>query len=168
VLDRRILRASDGTCIRARGSKTTDWRVHAVYDLGRGGFSHLDLTDDRGAEAITRGAPIAGEIRIADRYFAGAGTIQQFRAQSANQADFIVRVGWSAFSLTRPDGKPFDLIAHLRGLPHDMLAHQIMLRAAIIGALTSTDLLRANNNVHPRLAHSPRRRKPHIQYPGRT
>jgi hypothetical protein len=125
----RILRASDGTCIRERGSKTTDWRVHAVYDLGRGGFSHLDLTDDRGAEAITRGAPIAGEIRIADRYFARAGSMQQFRAQSANQADFIVRVGWSALSLTRPDGKPFDLIAHLRGLPHDRLPHQIMLLA---------------------------------------
>ncbi len=36
----RILRACDGTCIRERGSKTTDWRVHAVYDLGRGGFSY--------------------------------------------------------------------------------------------------------------------------------
>jgi len=51
----RVLRASDGTCIGERGSKTSNWRVHAVYDLGRGGFSHLELTDDRGAEAITRG-----------------------------------------------------------------------------------------------------------------
>ena len=125
----RHLRASDGTCIRERGSKTTDWRVHAVYDLGRGGFSHLELTDDRGAEAITRGAPIAGEIRIADRYFARAGTMQQFREQSGNQADFIVRVGWSALSLTQPDGKTFDLIAHLRGLPDDMAHHEIMLLA---------------------------------------
>ncbi len=32
----RILQASDGTCIRERGSKTTDWCVHAIYDLGRG------------------------------------------------------------------------------------------------------------------------------------
>ena len=43
----RILRACDGTCISKRGSKGTDWRVHAVYDLGRGGFSHLDLTARR-------------------------------------------------------------------------------------------------------------------------
>ena len=56
----RTLRASDGTCIRERGSKTTDWRVHAVYDLGRGGFSNLELTDGRGAGAITRGTPNPG------------------------------------------------------------------------------------------------------------
>jgi hypothetical protein len=125
----RVLRASDGTCIRERGSKTTDWRVHAVYDLGRGGFSHLELTDDRGAEAVTRGAPIAGEIRIADRYFARAGTLQQFRQQSGNQADFIVRVGWSALSLTRPDARTFDLIAHLRGLPDDIKPHEVIVLA---------------------------------------
>ena len=53
----RILRACDGTCIRERGSQSTDWRVHAVYDLGRGGFSHLELSDKHGAEAIDRGAP---------------------------------------------------------------------------------------------------------------
>ena len=47
----RILRACDGTCISKRGSKGTDWRVHAVYDLGRGGFSHLDLTDGHAGEA---------------------------------------------------------------------------------------------------------------------
>jgi len=125
----RVLRASDGTCIRERASKTTDWRIHAVYDLGRGGFSHLELTDHRGAEAITRGAPIAGEIRIADRYFARAGTMQQFRQQSGNQADFIVRVGWSALSLTQLEGKAFDLMAHLRGLPHGMEPHEIMVLA---------------------------------------
>ena len=125
----RTLTASDGTCIRERGSKTTDWRVHAVYDLGRGGFSHLELTDDRGAEAITRGVPIAGEIRIADRYFARAGAMQAFRQQSANQADFIVRAGWNALSLTLPDDQTFDLTDHLRGLPHDMEPHEVMVQA---------------------------------------
>lgn len=125
----RILQAGDGTCIRERGSTTTDWRVHALYDLGRGGFSHLELTDGHGAEAITRGAPVAGEIRIADRGFARAGTLRQFRAQSGDQADFIVRVGWNAFSLTQPDGTAFDLIAHLRGLPDDTPPQQIMLLA---------------------------------------
>jgi hypothetical protein len=125
----RILQASDGTCIRERGSKTTDWRVHAVYDLGRGGFSHLELTDDRGAEAITRGAPIAGEIRIADRYFGRANAMQQFRERSGNRADFIVRVGWSALSLTWLDGTALDLITHLRGLPHDMAPHEILVLA---------------------------------------
>ncbi len=88
----RILRACDGTCISQRASSGTDWRVHAVYDLGRGGFSHLELTDKHGAEAIDRGAPISGEVRIGDRNYGTAASLQHFRQQSAEQADFIVRV----------------------------------------------------------------------------
>ena len=127
----RILRASDGTCIRERGSKTTDWRVHAVYDLGRGGFSHLELTDQRGAEAIERGKPIAGEVRIGDRYFAHAVSLHRFRQQSANQADFIVRVGWHAFRLSQLDGSVFDLITHLGLLPADREPHEVMVQAKL-------------------------------------
>jgi len=106
----RSLQNADGSCFRERGSKTTSWRLHAVYDLGSGGFSHLELTDKHGAEAINRGTPIPGEIRLGDRNFARAANLHRFRQQSANQADFIVRVGWSAFSLTRPDGTDFDLM----------------------------------------------------------
>ena len=127
----RILRDADGSCFRERGSKTTSWRLHAVYDLGRGGFSHLELTDKHGAEAIERGPPIPGEIRIGDRNFARAASLQRFRQQSANQADFIVRVGWNAFSLTRPDGSEFDLITHLGTLPADMAPHEVLLRARV-------------------------------------
>ena len=29
----RVLRISDGSCVSKPGSKGTDWRVHAVYDL---------------------------------------------------------------------------------------------------------------------------------------
>ncbi len=46
------------------------------------------------------------------------------------------------------------------------LTRQVLL-AAIIGALTITDLLHAHDNVHRRLAHSRRKRKPHIAYPVR-
>jgi hypothetical protein len=127
----RILRNADGSCFRERGSKTTSWRLHAVYDLGRGGFSHLELTDKHGAEAIERGPPIPGEIRIGDRNFARAPSLHQFRQESANQADFIVRVGWNAFSLTRSDGADFDLITHLGTLPPDMAPHEVMLRARV-------------------------------------
>ena len=41
--------------------------MHGVYDLGAGGFSHLELTDKHGGEALDRGAGVEGEIRIADR-----------------------------------------------------------------------------------------------------
>lgn len=127
----RILRACDGTCIRERGSQSTDWRVHAVYDLGRGGFSHLELSDKHGAEAIDRGAPIPGEIRIGDRNFARAASLHRFRQQSAKQADFIVRVGWNAFNLRWPDGSDFDLITHLGTLPADTVPHEVMVQARL-------------------------------------
>jgi hypothetical protein len=125
----RTLRNSDGSCFREPGSKTTSWRLHAVYDLGRGGFSHLELTDKHGAEAIGRGPPIPGEIRIGDRNFARAQSLLEFRRQSANQADFIVRVGWNAFSLRRADGRAFDLIKHLGTLPSDTVPHEVMVQA---------------------------------------
>jgi len=127
----RILRNADGSCFRERGSKTTDWRLHAVYDLGRGGFSCLELTDKHGAEAIERGPPIPGEIRIGDRNFGRAANLHRFRQQSANQADFIVRVGWNAFSLSRRDGSAFDLITYLGTLPPDRTPHEMMLCARV-------------------------------------
>ncbi|HEV7879542.1 transposase [Bradyrhizobium sp.] len=127
----RTLRASDGSCFCEPGNKTTSWRLHAVYDLGRGGFSHFELTDKHGAEAIERGAPSPGEIRIGDRNFARAPSLHRFRQRSANEADFIVRVGWNAFRLTRQDGSDFDLITHLDTLPADMTPHDVMLRAKI-------------------------------------
>jgi Transposase DDE domain len=127
----RVLRNADGSCYCERGSKTTSWRLHAVYDLGRGGFSHLELTDKHSAEAIERGAPIPGEVRIGDRNFARAASLRRFRQQSADQTDFIVRVGWNALSLTRLDGTDFDLIAHLGTLPADMVRHEVLLRATV-------------------------------------
>jgi hypothetical protein len=127
----RILRASDGSNIKQRASKGTDWRVHGVFDLGRGGFSHLELTDNHGAEALDRGAVVAGEVRIGDRNFARPGVLQRFRQQSAEQADFIVRVRWKAFRLSRPDGTPFNLIDHLRGLPVDAVPHEVMVQAMV-------------------------------------
>jgi hypothetical protein len=127
----RIMRNADGSCFREPGSKSTDWRVHAIYDLGRGGFSHLELTDKHGAEAIERGAPVDGEIRIGDRFFGRAPSLHRFRQQSANLADFIVRAGWNAFSLMRPDRTEFDLITHLGTLPADHTPHEVMLCARV-------------------------------------
>jgi Transposase DDE domain len=127
----RTLRLSDGSCFRQPGAKTASWRLHGVYDLGRGGFSHLALTDQHGAETIEHGTPLAGEIRIGDRGFARAPSLHRFRQQSANKADFIVRVGWAAFSLIGQDGADFDLIAHLGQLPADRAPHEVVVRVRL-------------------------------------
>ena len=55
----RSIRLADGSCVSKLGSKGTDWRVHGVFDLGSGGFSHLELTDKHGGEAVDRGTLLA-------------------------------------------------------------------------------------------------------------
>jgi hypothetical protein len=127
----RTLCLADGTCVSKPGSTGTDWRIHGVFDLGRGGFSHLELTDQHGAEALERGAPQQGEIRIGDRNYARAPVLQRFRSQSDGKADFVVRLGWNALQLTNPAGKPFDLISYLQCLPAGSRPHEVNLRAAV-------------------------------------
>jgi len=124
------LRLADGTCVSKPGSKGTDWRVHGVLDLGSGGFSHLELTDKHGAEALDRGAPVPGEIRIGDRNYARVPVLKRFLAEACGKADFIVRAGWNAFQLTTPRGKSFDLIGHLKSLPAGMKPHEVNVCAA--------------------------------------
>jgi hypothetical protein len=130
----RTLRLADGTCVSKPGRPGTDWRVHGVFDLGRGGCSHLELTDRHGSEALERGAPLAGEIRIGDRNDARASVLRRFRAQSGGRADFIVRLGWNALQLTDRAGQAFDLIGYLQGLPPGSSPHEVTLGAAVGGA----------------------------------
>jgi hypothetical protein len=127
----RCLRAADGTSISQRASSGTDWRVHGVFDLGRGGFSHLEVTDKHGAEALDRGAPVPGEVRMGDRNYASAKRLRSFREQSNGLADFIARLRWNALRLRKPDGKPFDLIKHLATLPCDTLPHEVSVQAVV-------------------------------------
>jgi hypothetical protein len=124
----RSLRLADGTSLSQPGSGGTDWRVHAVFDLGRGGFTDLQLTDARGVECLTRGKPVAGEVRIADRYFARAQALQAFRSASDNTADFIVRLRWNALTLRRADGSRLDLIAMLRALPSGEVPQEVVVQ----------------------------------------
>lgn len=127
----RVLRVADGTSLSEPGSKGTDWRVHAVFDLGRGGPAALQLTDAHGTECFTRGQPVAGEVRMGDRYFAQARALATFREAAAGQADFIVRLRWNALILHHPDGRRFDLIAALAALPPGHVPQEIALTAAI-------------------------------------
>ncbi len=115
----RCLRLADGTSLTEPGGVGTDWRLHAVYDLGHGGFSHLELTDGHGAEALDKGVAVAGEIRVADRNYGQAKAIRRFVESvcETGTADYVVRLRWSALSLRSQDGSPFNLIDHLNTLP---------------------------------------------------
>ncbi len=127
----RSLRIVDGTNIKQPASQGTDWRVHAGFDLGSGGFFHLELTDNCGAESMQRGAAAAGEVRIADRNYANASSLHRLRQQTAGRADFIVRARWKSFALSTPDGTPFGLIDYLRALPLDTLPREVPVLAKV-------------------------------------
>lgn len=125
----RRLCLADGTCVSKPGSKGTDWRVHGVFDLGRGGFSHLELTDAHGGEALDRGTALPGEIWIGDRNYARTVVLKRFLAKSDGKADFIVRIGWNALQFRTASGNAFDLIDYLQRLPIDMEPHEERLHA---------------------------------------
>ncbi len=111
----RCLHLCDASSLSQPGSKGTDWRIHATFDLGSGRFSDLELTDAKGAEALGRAACDDGGVMIADRGYAKAGEMATFRIGSGGQPrDFIVRTGWNMLRLESLGGIPFDLTGTLR------------------------------------------------------
>ena len=131
----RSVRIADGTCVSKPGGKYgvsgADWRIHAVYDLGEGAFSHFDVTDGHGAEALDRGAPIAGEIRIADRGYANAKAICRFMAAAKELTSSSVCVGApSGCAIARA---LLDLIERLRTLPPDREIDDVSVLIAGVG-----------------------------------
>jgi hypothetical protein len=120
----RVLRICDSSSLSQPASKGTDWRLHGVYDLGFGGFSHLELTDGHGGEALDRGQPVAGEIRIADRGYANAPAWQRFCNASKGEADYIVRMRWNTVRLVDEAGVVLDLIKLLQDLPVETQIHE--------------------------------------------
>ena len=103
VLGGRSLRLVDGSVITAPASRGTDWRLHASYDPAGCRFTDLDVTDSRGAESLGRVRLDAGDVVLADRNYAKAAELASVLAQ---QADFVVRVGWSSLRLLGQDGAP--------------------------------------------------------------
>jgi len=95
---------------RISGSQGSGWLIHAGFDLGRGGFSRLELTGKHGAESIERGATKPGEVRIGDRNFAnGQYTARVPRAkpepgglQRAGMLEGLLAV-WCRRIRVRPD-----------------------------------------------------------------
>jgi hypothetical protein len=121
----RVFRVADSSGLSKLASKGTDMRVHAVYDLGLGGFTHLEVTDNHGAEALDRGTPVAGEVRMADRGYANAQAWQRFLQAQPAGVDFIVRMRWSTIRLIDAAGDRFSIIAWLEQRPVESEIHEI-------------------------------------------
>lgn len=111
----RPVRILDGTLVPKASVKARQtgefWRIHAVFDLPSECFSHFELTDEKEAEHLERGAVVAGEIRVADR---GYMSTERLAAVLAQGGDVIVRSGWRRAKWLDADGNSFDLIADLK------------------------------------------------------
>lgn len=104
------LRALDATTICEPGADRATWRLHVGYALATGQIDHLELTDGRGAESLRRLPCQPDDIVLADRYYARPRDLRPVMDAGAH---LVVRTGWNALRLLRPDGGAFDLFAVL-------------------------------------------------------
>lgn len=115
-------RLVDATCICEPGASGTTWRVHLGYDLKRHSIDHIELTDVRGGETLTRFEFQPGELVLGDRGYAHRPGLH---AVAKAGALFMVRHHWSAL----PFAGDFDLFSWLRSLP-DAAARDIAVAIA--------------------------------------
>ena len=117
------LRVIDASTICQPGAEGTTWRLHLSYDLS-GGVDDFELTDNKGAERLTRFTWQPGDLGLGDRGYARPG---DFAPVLDSGAHLVVRTGWNSLRLLTPQGQPFDLIAILAELKGDAASHRVLL-----------------------------------------
>jgi hypothetical protein len=113
-VNRLRLRLIDATTVARPGSTGIDWRLHMSMDVSRGQVDHIELTDAKGAETLTRFAFTSSDLVIADRGYAKAKDLDHVSRASAF---FIVRTSRHSMKLEHRDGRPFDYVEGLNQLP---------------------------------------------------
>jgi len=108
------LRLIDATTVARPGSTGIDWRLHMSMNVSRGRVDHIDLTDAKGAETLTRFAFASSDLVIADRGYAKAKDLDHV---SRANAFFIIRTSRHSVKLEHRDGRPFDYVEGLNQLP---------------------------------------------------
>lgn len=124
------VRLIDATCISRPGSTTTDWRVHASFDLGTLSLDRLTLTDATVGEALRRWDVAPGELAVADSGYAHRQGLWSVRHSGGH---FLVRTTWKSIPLLHPDGTPFDIMHALPQTPEVGAAdHPVMIAGAAL------------------------------------
>lgn len=104
LIDGRRLRLVDATTVASPGGAAL-WRLHADYDLSKGRFVDLTLTDHHTAESLAHFSPAAGDVVVADSYHAKASQLHHVAAAGG---DFIVRRGLTGCTVLDEDGRKLD------------------------------------------------------------
>jgi len=102
------VRLLDATTIQRPGSKGTDFRLHAGFDLARQRLTTLELTDASGGETFKRHRAEPDEVFVGDRGYAHSAGIASVLRQKAH---VVTRGHWQNLSLKTASGKKVDAIA---------------------------------------------------------
>ena len=105
------VRLIDASVISEPGSKGTDWRLHARFDLGAFSMTGIEITDANGGETLKRHPSEAGEISVADR---GYGHRKGLGAVFAALGYAVVRITWQNLPLETAEGQKFDFTRWLQ------------------------------------------------------
>jgi len=110
VLDRRRVRAIDGTTVSEPGATGTDWKVHLSVGLPEMRCDFYTVTDVTGAETFNR-VPIArGDIILGDRGYCHRKAVAHVVRRGG---DVVVRLNHHNFPLRTGTDKPFGILRHL-------------------------------------------------------
>jgi hypothetical protein len=112
------VRLVDASVLTVPGSKGTDYRLHAGFNLRDLALDHLEVTDASGGESLQRFTFEEGDLVLMDRCYPHRAGLCKVRESHAH---FLGRFGWNGLPLEQQDGAAFDLFAHLRKLPKDQI-----------------------------------------------
>jgi hypothetical protein len=107
------IRIFDASLVNRPGSKGSDYRLHAGFDLSRFQLDYLELTTYKVGESLTNFTFHPGDVALVDRGYSHRRGVWHVKKATA---DVIVRMNWQNFPLQYPDGQDFDLFRELRKL----------------------------------------------------
>jgi hypothetical protein len=104
----------DATTVEEQGGAGTDWRVHYTLCLPDLSCDFFELTDEHGGETYKRIPVAPKDLLLADRGYSNAPGVSSVRDA---KGDVLVRWNSFSFPLKTWDGKPFEALKELSGLP---------------------------------------------------
>ena len=113
-LGEKAVQLVDGSDVSLKGSKTSDWRLHHVFDLFGYSSTKCDVTTIKEGEKLTRYDCFGkNDIVMGDRIYC---TIQGIEHLKKSESNFILRFKSKAFTLYDENGGTVDLLPEIRHL----------------------------------------------------
>jgi len=103
----------DASDMALKGSKSSDYRLHYMFDLFNFTCRSMEITTIKEGEKLDRYQVGKDDILIADRIY---GTIKGIEYAKANESDFILRLKSKAFIIYDKEGNKIDIMSQIRHL----------------------------------------------------